>query len=501
VDKRTLRALLALTAGLLLCVPTAAGAQQTRIIDGSPSEVWPAQTSVIHAPSGNVCGGTLVSARWVLTAGHCVTGSGGSLRAASDFRLRIGSAGRGLSDPGSMVIPDDRIRHPGYGDPENAPPNDVALLHLREPAPQEPLAMIGAAPRDTEFWAPGARATILGWGVTKGGAQSDEQLLKAEVPMITDDACRIAWKADFSAATMVCAGGETSDTCGGDSGGPLMVPRLGAYALVGVTSWGSGQCGDSDYPSPNKPIKPGAYARLGDPAINAWVRSRVPTLMLSTSPVAPISGQVFTLGAALTAGGASGITWDTNGDGAFNDATGPEINLTFPSAGTYIVQAKATEGDRTAVARERIVVSDPPPPPPPLPPPPTPPPSPQPQVPAPRTVANGVGVTSRMKLVTLRTKGVRVRYECERGCAIRGRLSLGPVSARRFGLGRRGTSVTIGSGTARLPQSGTGTLTLKLTKRAKLALRNRERVTMSVITSLTAGRVTVPGKHPVSVRR
>jgi hypothetical protein len=112
-------------------------------------------------------------------------------------------------------------------------------------------------------------------------------------------------------------------------------------------------------------------------------------------------------------------------------------------------------------------------------------------------VASGVGVTSKMTLLTLRTKGVRVRYECERACAIRGRLSLGPVSARRFGLGRRGTSVTIGSGTARLPQIDTGTLT----KRAKLALRNRERVTISVVTNLTAGSATVPGKHPVSVRR
>ncbi len=106
-----------------------------------------------------------------------------------------------------------------------------------------------------------------------------------------------------------------------------------------------------------------------------------------------------------------------------------------------------------------------------------------------------------MKLLTLRTKGLRVRYECERACTIRGRLALGPISARRFGLTRRNVSVTIGSATARLARSGTGTLTLKLTKRAKLALRNRERVTLTVITNLTAGNVTMPGKHPVSVRR
>ena len=500
MDKPTLRALLALTAALLLCAPAAAGAQQTRIINGTPSEVWPAQTSVYHVPSDKVCGGTLVSARWVLTAGHCVTTGSGTVRAAGDFRLHIGTTSRGFGPPlEAMITPVQVIRHPDYGGPASSPRNDLALMQLPAPAPQEPLSLIGGAPRDSEFWAPGVRATILGWGVTDTGDQSDDQLRKAEVPIISDAACASDWNA-FIAPTMVCAGGEMTDTCGGDSGGPLMVPRLGAYALVGVTSWGSGQCGAPSYPSPANPIKPGVYARLGDPAINAWVRSWVPTLTLSTSPAAPIRGQEFTLGAALSAGGASGIVWDTNGDEVFGDAAGPEINLTVPSAGTYNVQARATEGDRTAIARERIVVSDPPPPPPPPPPPAPPLPAP-PQVPTPRTVANGVGVTSKMTLLTLRTKGVRVRYECERGCAIRGRLSLGPVSARRFGLGRRGTSVTIGSGTARLPQSGTGTLKLKLTKRAKLALRNRERVTISVVTNLTAGSVTVPGKHPVSVRR
>lgn len=501
MDKRTLRVLLALTAGLLLCAPAGAGAQQTRIINGTPSPAWPAQTSVYHEPSNRVCGGTLISARWVLTAGHCVT-FGGSVLPANGFRLHIGGVSRGFGPPiEPMITPDLVVRHPSYGSPTTAPPYDVALLRLPAPAPQEPLEIVGAAPRDTEFWTPGTRATILGWGVTQTGDQSQDQLIRAEVPMITDADCARAWSTPFKPASMVCAGNEFSDTCGGDSGGPLMVPRLGAYALVGVTSWGSSHCGERDYPSPANPIDPGVYARVGDRVINDWIRSWVPTLSLSTSPVAPIRGQEFTLGAALSAGAASSVTWDTNGDNVFGDASGPEINLSFPSAGTYVVQAQAGlfDGGSTAVARERIVVSEPPPqPPPPLPPAPAAPPA----DPAPPPITgNGVAVTSRMKLVTLRTKGLRVRYQCETACTIRGRLRLGPVSARRFGLSRRSTSVTIGSATARRTRSGTGTLTMKLTQRAKLALRNRERVTLSVITNLTVGAEQTAGKHPVSVRR
>jgi hypothetical protein len=94
-----------------------------------------------------------------------------------------------------------------------------------------------------------------------------------------------------------------------------------------------------------------------------------------------------------------------------------------------------------------------------------------------------------------------VRFECAGACTMRGRLTLGPTAARRFGLGRTGRSVTIGTATKRLTQAGTATLTLKLSARAKRALRNRRRVTISVSTDLTAGSVKLPGRQAVSVRR
>jgi hypothetical protein len=106
-----------------------------------------------------------------------------------------------------------------------------------------------------------------------------------------------------------------------------------------------------------------------------------------------------------------------------------------------------------------------------------------------------------MKLVTLRTAGVRVRFQCRSACTVRGRLSLGPISARRVRLGTGRRSVTIASGTRRLTAAGSATLTLKLTKRAKLALRNSSRTTISVITTLTAGNTKLPVKNTVSVRR
>jgi hypothetical protein len=117
------------------------------------------------------------------------------------------------------------------------------------------------------------------------------------------------------------------------------------------------------------------------------------------------------------------------------------------------------------------------------------------------TLTNGVGVTSRMKLATLRVSGVRVRYQCERACTIKGVLTVGPVSAKRLKLGGHGKAVTIASGSARLLHAGTGTLTLKLTKKAKAALRTSTRVTLSLRTELRAGGPVEVKKSPISVRR
>jgi secreted trypsin-like serine protease len=493
--------LVAATAATAAAAPT----PQARIINGhAPSQEWPAQVSVRHVVSGTQtsCGGTLISTHWVATAGHCVT-KNGALVPASAFTLRIGSTSR--TTGGFPATVDSVVRHPSYVN--TTPPDyDLALLHLVETPPQEPLRLIGTDAAEASLWRAGTDATVIGWGGIDqlNPPTQSAALLEAGVPIVGDAACAGPdpnWGTQFHPSTMVCAGGASVDTCSGDSGGPLMVPRLGGFTLVGITSWGNDPCGE--------PGIPGVYTRLGDPSINAWVRSIVPTMAFTTSPAVPLAGEPVTFTAAPgPAGGAPVVSWDTDGDNVFNNATGPSLRMVFPAAGVYNIAVRAdypdfAPGDRSAIARDAVPVVDPPPPPPP--PAPllatTPPPPSSLQEPERRAITNGVGVTSKMKLVTLRIKGVRVRFQCERSCTISGRLSLGPVSARRFGLGGHGASITIGTGTARLTKAGSGTLTLKLTTRAKLALRNRDRVTMSVITNLTAGSVKLPGKSPVSVRR
>ena len=60
---------------------------------------------------------------------------------------------------------------------------------------------------------------------------------------------------------MICGGERNKDTCGGDSGGPLIAHIDGRFTLVGVTSWGPG-CGTGI---------PGVYADITHPRMMGFI--------------------------------------------------------------------------------------------------------------------------------------------------------------------------------------------------------------------------------------
>ena len=231
---------------------------QPRIINGSsasPGE-YPAQ-GVLRFNGGFICGGTLISNRHFLTAGHCVTtDSGGSLPVGS-FSVTLGNVDR---DAGQTFTFSAKEVHEDYAIADDIPDNDLALLTLSTPVPRalaEPMRLIEGG--ETSLWAPARQSTLIGWGNTFNSPGSDSQfLLETTAPMRSDADCEAgsAYGFDFHRATMVCAGDGTSDTCQGDSGGPMMVSDGAFLVLAGITSWGAG-CAN--------PAKPGVYTRLGRP--------------------------------------------------------------------------------------------------------------------------------------------------------------------------------------------------------------------------------------------
>jgi secreted trypsin-like serine protease len=355
--------------GLLLCAPAAQARPQAqpRIINGHPAAAgkYPAQ-GVLREDGTFICGGTLVSNRYFLTAAHCVTNSGGGVDAVNRFSVKLGSVNRDDGDDLSAPLTFSALDRNSAFNPDTLD-NDTALFTLSSPAPtaDEPIRLVTTG--ENPLWSAGRQATLIGWGNTESGNDS-QVLLETTAPMRSDLDCGNAYGtgADgFHATTMVCAGDGSTDTCQGDSGGPMMVSDGSFLILAGVTSWGIG-CAEATHP--------GVYTRLGAPTINKWVRDRVPMARASVSNASPQPNQAVTFtGSPQNALPPHSVTftdlaWDFDSNGTI-DAHGASPSHAYAAAGSYVARLTATTsgpGGDTAVAKVRVNVASPPPPAPPV---------------------------------------------------------------------------------------------------------------------------------------
>ena len=238
-------------------------ASHTKVVGGVPAKLgaWPWIVALGFRSSYNPsqpawrCGGSLISARHVLTAAHCAS-------LDTLYVVRIGDLNLQRDDDGAYPVQleiEQKIVHPGYI--TGAFVNDIAVLRLVQDVPFSehvyPICLPVQDPiRSRDFFR--TYPFIAGWGAVGFKAPSSDDLLEIQVPVVSNEACQQSFS-NFKSAVIdhrvLCAGYTRGgkDSCEGDSGGPLMLPKLRTYYQIGVVSYGY-KCAEPGYP--------GVYVRV-----------------------------------------------------------------------------------------------------------------------------------------------------------------------------------------------------------------------------------------------
>ncbi|XP_066912277.1 uncharacterized protein [Clytia hemisphaerica] len=230
----------------------------SRVVQGTDAKrgSWPWQIAIYTKRGAFICGGSIIAAKWIVTAAHCFQSTN-----PSDYYVIVGDNNRKTLNGNEFRYSMEQIiNHRMYNMPSTDQHDyDISMVKVSRPIRFGQFVQPVCLPtnqQNTTIKANSSRCFVTGWGKAgqlTGVQTTLQQLEMKKVPhaeCVSKLATAPGKPGDKITRRMFCATAtrnqNVAGVCQGDSGGPFVCHENGQWVLNGVVSWGSPRCAPKD---------------------------------------------------------------------------------------------------------------------------------------------------------------------------------------------------------------------------------------------------------------